>query len=290
VLEFRIVAGDVGEQMSNDERERYKGLLQKEGSEEARRRGDRFAWFPIRDTDRKGYGGMVMAEYAGRWYMLLSNRDGYKMIRVASAGGWRLKDAFRDSDQMGRGAIGFEFDEVGAKQFYNLTSTHKGQCMAILLDDEVFSAPRIQSAISNRGQITGTFTREQIDENIRLLQAGSLPARIAPVPVSIRSFAPAKVGQWIGWVIASCATMLGALLAAVAAAVSAFRACPGRCAVWCTLAAALAGVAWLVSPGAFADTVWPALVVANAGLLIFILAVLAMAALLQRGQTMGRAA
>ena len=190
VLEFRIVAGDVGEQISNDERDKYKDLLQKEGPDEARRRGDRFAWFPIRDTDRKGYGGMVMAEYAGRWYMLLSNRDGYKMIRTTSAGGWRLKDAFRDSDSMGRAAIGFEFDEAGAKQFYNLTSTHKEKCMAILLDDEVFSAPRIQSAISNRGQITGSFTNEQIDENIRLLQAGSLPARLNPTPVAVRSFGP----------------------------------------------------------------------------------------------------
>jgi len=190
VLEFRIVAGDVGEQISNDDRERYTTELQKGGPEQSRRSRQAFAWFPIRDTDRKSYGGMVMAEYAGRWYMLLSNRDGYKMVRDASVGGWRLKSAFSDRDSMGRLAIGFEFDKVGAKQFYNLTSTHKEKCMAILLDDEVFSAPRIQSAISNRGQITGTFTREQIDENIRLLQAGSLPARLDPTPVSVRSFGP----------------------------------------------------------------------------------------------------
>ena len=190
VLEFRIVAGDVGEQVSKFDRERYTTQLQKEGPEESRRSRQAFAWFPIRDTDRKSYGGMVMAEYAGRWYMLLSNQDGYKMVRASSRGGWQLDDAFRDSDQMGRPVIGFKFNEKGAQQFYNLTNTHKEKCMAILLDDEVFSAPRIQTAISSRGQITGTFTREQIDENISLLKAGSLPARLNPTPVAVRSFGP----------------------------------------------------------------------------------------------------
>lgn len=190
VLEFRIVAGDVGEQISKFDRERYTAELQKEGPEESRRSRQAFAWFPIRDTDRKSYGGMVMAEYAGRWYMLLSNRDGYKMVRDQTRGGWQLDDAFRDSDQMGRPVIGFKFNEKGAQQFYNLTNTHKEKCMAILLDDEVFSAPRIQTAISSRGQITGTFTREQIDENISLLKAGSLPARLNSTPVAVRSFGP----------------------------------------------------------------------------------------------------
>ncbi len=190
VLEFRIVAGDIGEQMSKDDRQRYTTELQKEGPEQSRRSRQAFAWFPIRDTDRKSYGGMVMAEYAGRWYMLLSNRDGYKMVRDSFVGGWRLKNAFSDRDPMGRLAIGFEFDQVGAKQFYNLTNTHKGKCMAILLDDEIFSAPRIRAAISSRGQITGTFTNEQIDENISLLKAGSLPARLNSTPVSVRSFGP----------------------------------------------------------------------------------------------------
>ena len=190
VLEFRIVAGDLGEPVSREQREEYIDLLKKEGPDEARRRGLPFAWFPVRGTDRKGYGGMVMGEYAGKAYMLLSNQEGSKMTREAATGGWRLTGTRRGADQMGRPAIDFSFDEKGAKQFYALTSSNQGKCMSILLDDEVFSAPRIQSAISSNGQITGSFTNKEIDENVKLLQAGSLPARLNPTPVSVKSFGP----------------------------------------------------------------------------------------------------
>ena len=190
VLEFRIVAGDQGEPLTRDQRQQYVDLLEQEGPGEARRRGMPFAWFPIRGTDRKSYGGMVTAEYAGKWYLLLSNQKGYKMTRDTAEGGWSLDSARRGADDMGRPAIDFTFDEAGAKKFYALTSANMGKAMAILLDDEVFSAPRINSAISNRGQITGKFTNEEVDENVKLLQAGSLPARLNPTPVAVRSFGP----------------------------------------------------------------------------------------------------
>jgi SecD/SecF fusion protein len=190
VLEFRIVAGDVGEPISREQREEYVDLLKNEGPDEARRRGLPLAWFPIRSSDRKSYGGMVVAEYAGKWYMLLSNQDGYKMTRESGTGGGTMTGARRGGDQMCRPAIDFSFDEKGAKQFYALTSSNQGKCMSILLDDEVFSAPRIQSAISSNGQITGSFSGKEIDENIKLLQAGSLPARLNPTPVAVSSFGP----------------------------------------------------------------------------------------------------
>ena len=190
VLEFRIVAGDVGEPLTRQQREDYIDQLKKDGPDEARRRNRAFAWFPIRSTDRKSYGGMVVADYAGKGYMLLSNQEGGRMIREAAAGGWTLTGAKRGADQMGRGAIDFSFDEKGARRFYVLTSSNLGKCMSILLDDEVFSAPRIQSAISSNGQITGTFSDKELAENVKLLQAGSLPARLNPTPVAVRSFGP----------------------------------------------------------------------------------------------------
>ncbi len=190
VLTFRIVAGDLGEPITKQQRDEYVDLLKKEGPDEARRRGLPLAWFPVRSTDRKSYGGMILGDYAGKSYMLLSNQDGSKMTRDSVVGGWTLTSARRGGDQMGRPAIDFAFDEKGAKQFYALTSSNLGKCMSILLDDEVFSAPRIQSAISGNGQITGSFSNKEIDENIKLLQAGSLPARLNPTPVAVRSFGP----------------------------------------------------------------------------------------------------
>jgi preprotein translocase subunit SecD len=284
VLEFRIVAGDLGEPLTREQRGEYIDLLKKEGPDEARRRGLPFAWFPVRSTDRKSYGGMVMGEHAGKWYMLLSNQEGSEMTRDTATGGWRLTGARRGTDQMGRPAIDFSFDEKGAKQFYALTSSNQGKCMSILLDDEVFSAPRIQSAISSNGQIAGMFTRREVDEIVRALQAGSIPVRIKPVPVSVVTFAPAETGEWIGAVIATCAVILCALLATVLAAVSAFRARLGWCAYGCAGAAALFAASWLVSPGTFAGSMKLLLLIANATLLLVILVVLAVASLLARGR------
>jgi len=190
VLEFRIVGGYNGAAVERKDREMYVDLLKKDGPEEVRRQGRAFAWFPIRRNDRKALAGMILEEYAGQWYVLLCNREGFRMIRKPGAGEWRLIDAFTDYDNYGRPAIGFKFDEAGARQFFNLTSTHKGKGMAILLDDEVFSAPTIQSAIADRGQVTGRFTGEEVEEYVRLLEAGSLPARLKPEPVAVRKFGP----------------------------------------------------------------------------------------------------
>ncbi|HUS90801.1 MAG TPA: protein translocase subunit SecD [Phycisphaerae bacterium] len=190
VLEFRIVAGYQGESIDRKDIDHYEGLLRKDGPEEVRRRGLPFGWFSVREQERKFLGGLATQEYAGRTYVLLSNRPGYRMVRERLVGGWRLTEAFPDSDQYGRPSIGFQFDEAGAREFSILTSTHVNKRMAILLDDEVFSAPTIQSAISDRGQITGRFTRGEVEEYVRLLEAGSLPARLNPEPVAVRSFGP----------------------------------------------------------------------------------------------------
>jgi protein-export membrane protein SecD len=194
VLEFRIVAGYRGIPMDRKDEEYYKALLAKNGPEDILRRGMKYAWFPARGNEAKTTSGLVTDQYAGRTYVLLSNEDGSKMVRDQSAGGWHLTDAYPGSGSMGGNAIDFKFDEAGAKIFYNLTSSHKGQAMAITLDDEVFSAPNIQSAISDRGQITGTFTKKEVEDYVRLLQAGSLPARLNPDPISVVSFGP-SLGQ-----------------------------------------------------------------------------------------------
>ncbi len=73
-----------------------------------------------------------------------------------------------------------------------ITGDNIGRQMAIILDDLVYSAPRIQSVISSNGIITGRFTPQEVGDLIRTLEAGSLPARVNPTPVSERSFGPIK--------------------------------------------------------------------------------------------------
>ena len=52
--------------------------------------------------------------------------------------------------QNGLPVVNFRFDTAGARIFGNYTSANIGQLFAIVLDDEVVSAPRIQSAIDYR--------------------------------------------------------------------------------------------------------------------------------------------
>jgi SecD/SecF fusion protein len=53
--------------------------------------------------------------------------------------------------------------------------------LGIILDGKLYSATRIMSTIRDRGEITGSFTHEQVDDLVRVLNAGSLPVKIRPV-------------------------------------------------------------------------------------------------------------
>ena len=71
-----------------------------------------------------------------------------------------------------------------------LTGQHVGEPMAIVLDDEVYSAPRLNSTISDSGVITGQFGEEDISYLIRVLTAGSLEAKVSSDPISINVLGP----------------------------------------------------------------------------------------------------
>ncbi len=74
--------------------------------------------------------------------------------------------------------VRFEFNADGADKFYEITSKNNGRQLAIVLDNEVISAPRIQSAIRNSGEITGNFTSDGVKQLSYLLKSGSF---VAPV-------------------------------------------------------------------------------------------------------------
>ncbi|MDT8344284.1 MAG: protein translocase subunit SecD [Thermohalobaculum sp.] len=75
--------------------------------------------------------------------------------------------------------VNFRFDSGGARIFGNYTAANVGQLFAIVLDNEVITAPRIQSPIlGGSGFIEGNFTIESATELSILLRAGALPASI----------------------------------------------------------------------------------------------------------------
>ena len=92
--------------------------------------------------------------------------------------GEELVDAQPAFDQNGRPAVNFRFNPAGGRKFGNYTAENIGSPFAIVLDDEVISAPTIQSHISGgSGIITGSFTVEESTKLAILLRAGALPAK-----------------------------------------------------------------------------------------------------------------
>lgn len=93
--------------------------------------------------------------------------------------GEELVDAQPSFDQNGRPAVSFRFNTSGARKFGDYTRDNIGSPFAIVLDDEVISAPVIQSHIpGGSGIITGNFTVEESTNLAVLLRAGALPAEL----------------------------------------------------------------------------------------------------------------
>ncbi len=93
--------------------------------------------------------------------------------------GEELTNAQPAFDQNSRPAVSFQFNVQGARAFGDYTSANVGKPFAIVLDEEVISAPVIQSAITGgTGIITGSFTVEESTELAVLLRAGALLAEM----------------------------------------------------------------------------------------------------------------
>ena len=92
--------------------------------------------------------------------------------------GERLADAQASFDQMtNTPVVNFRFDVAGGKSFARATSENVGRPFAIVLDDQVISAPTIrQPILGGSGQIEGGFTVESANDLAVLLRAGALPA------------------------------------------------------------------------------------------------------------------
>ena len=90
-----------------------------------------------------------------------------------------LVDAQPSFDQNGNPAVSFRFNTAGARRFGDYTAENIGSPFAIVLDDEVVSAPVIQSHIpGGSGIITGRFDVEESTNLAVLLRAGALPAQL----------------------------------------------------------------------------------------------------------------
>lgn len=73
--------------------------------------------------------------------------------------------------------VGISFDATGAKIFEQITANNVKKRLAIVLDNNIYSAPMIQETISGGdAQITGSFTMDEAKDLAIVLRSGSLPA------------------------------------------------------------------------------------------------------------------
>jgi SecD/SecF fusion protein len=132
--------------------------------------------------------GYVVESYRGEFYMLAWDRRGLRL--TVDDGAWAVSQAFQDADSFGRPAIAFRMDPLGGSKLGSLTEKNVNKQMAVLLDDEVYTAPRLISRIADSGQITGNFSQAELSYIIRVLSAGSLAAKLTPEPISQNTLGP----------------------------------------------------------------------------------------------------
>jgi len=102
----------------------------------------------------------------------------YVIKKQVLVSGGDLTDAQPGFDQRsGEPIVSFRFNTSGARKFAQATLENVGQPFAIVLDNEVISAPVIREPITGgSGQISGSFTVQGANDLSILLRAGALPA------------------------------------------------------------------------------------------------------------------
>lgn len=117
------------------------------------------------------------------WEVLVLNPD------TPPVTGGDIRDARAGMDQeTATPEVLFSFNSQGGVNFGRLTGEHVPEGdfhyrLAIVLDDVLETAPNLISQITDSGRITGNFKQKEVDEIVRIINAGSLPAALEPEPV-----------------------------------------------------------------------------------------------------------
>lgn len=108
-----------------------------------------------------------------------------------------LDNAFTSQDQQNQPIVSFQFNDRGAKEFGDLTSAHKGEFMAIVLDGVVQSAPRLKTAIlGGSGMIELGFG--DFEQQLKEANSLSMVLRSGALPVNLELLEERVVGPSLG--------------------------------------------------------------------------------------------
>ncbi|MBI4265580.1 MAG: protein translocase subunit SecD [Acidobacteria bacterium] len=141
--------------------------------------------FPSEQAARDVYGGTVPADLE----ILPGTSDPagtggtpgtvyYVVRRTAAVTGRDLRNARPSLDQNNLPAVSFTLNQDGGRRFGQFTEQNIGRNLAIVLDNRVVSAPRLEGRITTDGQIYGSFTQQEAQDLSLVLRSGALPARL----------------------------------------------------------------------------------------------------------------
>ncbi|MDP1802819.1 MAG: protein translocase subunit SecDF [Bacteroidota bacterium] len=142
----------------------------------------KFMW-GSKEVEQKNEEGQVVATYFELFAIKQTDSKG-----KAALSGDIITDARKDYDQRQGGVplISMSMNSEAAQKWATITGANKGKCVAVVMDNMVFSAPRVNGAITGgQSQITGNFTDAEADALAAILSAGKLPAPAHIVEESI---------------------------------------------------------------------------------------------------------
>ena len=102
----------------------------------------------------------------------------YIVRKIAPVTGQDLRSAKPGLDENNAPAVLFELKSQGATKFGKLSGDNIGRYLAIVLDNRVVSAPRLEGRITDHGRISGGFTPETANDLSLTLRSGALPASL----------------------------------------------------------------------------------------------------------------
>jgi preprotein translocase subunit SecD len=103
----------------------------------------------------------------------------YLVSRVSAVSGKDLRDAQPSRDQNGQPSVSFTLTGEGGQRFYNFTSAHVNDSLAVVLDNKVQEVANIKEPIRDRGEISGGRMSEQQSKDLSMiLRSGALPAGV----------------------------------------------------------------------------------------------------------------
>ncbi len=133
----------------------------------------KFMW-SSKAVEQKDEAGKVVGNYFELFLIKQTDAKG-----KAALSGDIITEARKDYDQRSGGVplISMSMNSEAAQKWKTITGANKGKSIAIVMDNMVFSAPRVNQEISGgQSQITGNFTDSEADALAAILSAGKLPA------------------------------------------------------------------------------------------------------------------